>query len=270
MISGSFEARVEKHAITVPQWVALRTLYDVEKITPLEAAERIGVDKSTFSRMLDRLEAKSLVTRLTHNADGRSFFVALTDSARALVVAIAKEADTNDALFFGHITPKEQETLRNLILQLLKATGGHSKIALKALTTRKEKMMNIQEIKDAIALSLSKEISFPELIERLTKAGAERYTVDFVAKLIHYYGKENEYFSYCIESENFGLPASTFCEESIRNAIEAAQALLIDYETFAQRVIDGGAAQYQIFFKERKQLYLGREGSVYAYPFPQF
>lgn len=123
MISGSFEARVEKYAITVPQWVALRTLYDAQKITPLEAAERIGVDKSTFSRMLDRLEAKGLVTRLTHGSDGRSFFVALTDSARALVVTIAKEADTNDALFFGHITPQEQETLRGLILQLLKGNG---------------------------------------------------------------------------------------------------------------------------------------------------
>ncbi|MCE2950575.1 MAG: hypothetical protein ACK50V_06405 [Alphaproteobacteria bacterium] len=131
-------------------------------------------------------------------------------------------------------------------------------------------MMNIQEIKEAIALSLNKELSFPQLIDRLMKAGAERYTVDFAAKLIHYYGQENEYFSYCIESENFGLPASAFCEESIRNAIEAAQAQLIDYETFAERVIAGGTAQYQIFFKERKQLYLGREGSVYACPFPQF
>ena len=57
-------------------------------------------------------------------------------------------------------------------------------------------MMNIQELKEAIALSLNKEISFPQLIDRLMKAGAERYTVDFAAKLIHYYGQENEYFSY--------------------------------------------------------------------------
>src|ERR1700722_1402707 len=83
-IHNSFESKLNHRNISVAQWVVLRTLYDEKGIGVMEAAKMIGIDKSSLSRMIDRLIDRGLVVR-TQGDDRRSVNLSLTAAAKKLV-----------------------------------------------------------------------------------------------------------------------------------------------------------------------------------------
>jgi len=122
-VSESFAARLLRHDISVEQWVVLRTLYDHQGVTLNRAAELIGVDKSSLSRMMERLVKRGWVSR-QEGGDRRSIELSLTTVSRALVPKLAKLADENDAAFFHTLSQKKRTEFLATIQQLLRANGG--------------------------------------------------------------------------------------------------------------------------------------------------
>lgn len=122
-VSHSFAARVERHGVSVAQWVVLRTLYDQDNISLVEAAKLVGVDKSSLSRMMERLVAKKLVTRMDSKDDGRAMRLTLSPAGRKLVPVLAKEADDNDHAFFKALSNTEREKFLKTVTDLLHAHG---------------------------------------------------------------------------------------------------------------------------------------------------
>jgi DNA-binding MarR family transcriptional regulator len=123
-VSHSFAERLEKQDISVAQWVVLRTLYDSSGsgVTLNEAAAQVGVDKSSLSRMVERLVQKRLVNR-TEGDDRRSLGLTLTAAGKKLVPQLARLADENDAAFFHTLNPKQRAEFLATIKQLLTANG---------------------------------------------------------------------------------------------------------------------------------------------------
>ena len=121
-VSESFAARLSAHDISVAQWVVLRSLYDQEELTLNEAAARVGVDKSSLSRMMDRLEARGLVRRKA-GADRRSIGLSLTATARKLVPQLAELADQNDRQFFKPLPVAQRKEFLQTLQFLLKKNG---------------------------------------------------------------------------------------------------------------------------------------------------
>ncbi len=119
-VSHSFAERLAGRDISVPQWVVLRTLYDSSGITLNEAAAQVGVDKSTLSRMVERLVRKGLVKR-AEGDDRRSVGLALTPTGKKQVPQLAQLADENDVAFFNTLAPKQRAELLATIKQLLTA-----------------------------------------------------------------------------------------------------------------------------------------------------
>jgi DNA-binding MarR family transcriptional regulator len=119
-VSESFALRLEKQGVSVAQWVVLRTLYDGPGVTLNHAAELIGVDKSTLSRMMDRLVKKGWVDR-SAGGDRRSVELKLTAAARALVPRLARLADENDAALFRALSAKQRNEFLATIQHLLHA-----------------------------------------------------------------------------------------------------------------------------------------------------
>src|SRR5277367_3545301 len=76
-VSHRFAERLETQEVTVAQWVVLRALYDASGVTLNQAAKQVGVDKSSLSRMVERLVHKGLVNRLA-GGDRRSVGLHLT------------------------------------------------------------------------------------------------------------------------------------------------------------------------------------------------
>ena len=121
-VSHGFAERLAGQDISVAQWVVLRTLYDSSGVTLNEAAAQVGVDKSSLSRMVERLVQKRLVNR-TQGDDRRSVGLALTPAGKKLVPHLAQLADENDVAFFDMLSPKKRAEFLATIKQLLTANG---------------------------------------------------------------------------------------------------------------------------------------------------
>lgn len=121
-VSYSFADRLAKEDVSVPQWVLLRTLYGHDKITLNQLAQWVGLDKSSVSRMVERLVQRKLVNR-AEGSNRRCLGISLTPGAEKLVPRLAKHADENDETFFNSLSEKQRREFLAVIKQLLDANG---------------------------------------------------------------------------------------------------------------------------------------------------
>ena len=122
-VHHSFTQRLEKYDISVEQWVVLRTLFDREGTSLQEAAQLIGVDNSSLSRMIERLVKKGLLVRVMHSKDRRTIVLSLSSKAKELVPLLAQQADINDVEFFKVIASPQRDLLVDLIKEILAKNG---------------------------------------------------------------------------------------------------------------------------------------------------
>lgn len=120
-VSGAFARRVQSEGVSIAEWVALRILHDGEHRTPGELAAAMGMTRGALTKIVDKLDAKLLLTRAIDPNDARSQLLALTSAGRRLLARLARHADENDAHYFGALTTKEQAQLRCLLEKLVRA-----------------------------------------------------------------------------------------------------------------------------------------------------
>ncbi|MFC5451530.1 MarR family winged helix-turn-helix transcriptional regulator [Paenibacillus aestuarii] len=72
----------QTHNLTSEQWSLLMSLHNEEGISQKELAERTEKDPANVTRILDQLERKGLVRRVTNPEDRRSFNMFVTESGR--------------------------------------------------------------------------------------------------------------------------------------------------------------------------------------------
>jgi DNA-binding MarR family transcriptional regulator len=114
--------RLLKYNISVEQWTLLRVLYSSNGLSLVEIAQIIGVDKSSISRMIERLVQRGFVLR-NDGKDRRSVNVSLTNGGKSLVLKLTKLADENEATFFKSLSEDKRHNLINTIKSLLKENG---------------------------------------------------------------------------------------------------------------------------------------------------
>lgn len=122
-VSQTFARKVERHGVTVAEWVLMRQLLDEEALAPSRLAERMGMTRGAITKLADRLIAKSLLTRKADPDDGRAQTLALTAKGRRLVPELAALADANDAEFFDHLAPKDRATLLRILRGIVEKRG---------------------------------------------------------------------------------------------------------------------------------------------------
>jgi DNA-binding MarR family transcriptional regulator len=119
-VSAEFARAVEARGVSVSEWVALRTLFDAPESTHGALVAALGMTKGAVSKVVSRLQDKGLVTRAAHDADARAQLLALTRAGRALVPALARDADANDQRFFGHLSAKQRRELMALLQEMVR------------------------------------------------------------------------------------------------------------------------------------------------------
>jgi DNA-binding MarR family transcriptional regulator len=122
-VSHAFSLKLQGRDVTVAEWVVMRELFERESVAPSEIAERIGMTRGAVSKLVDRLEAKSLVTRSAGREDRRYQALALTQAGRALVPQLAALADQNDAEFFGHLDPAARAQIEQAMKEIVRRRG---------------------------------------------------------------------------------------------------------------------------------------------------
>lgn len=105
--------------LTSRQGVVLMNCARHEANTPAELAVFNGLDISSMSRMLDRLEKKGLLTRSRSKTDRRKVFVELTPKGQAFLrKGIPVAARVAIGAWRG-VTKQEKRVLRNIVYKIL-------------------------------------------------------------------------------------------------------------------------------------------------------
>jgi MarR family transcriptional regulator, organic hydroperoxide resistance regulator len=98
--------------------VVLAALESGSRQTQLALAQSLGVDKTTMTSLLDRLEARGLITRCTDAHDRRARIPALTDAGRRVQAEVMNARDQAESAVLARFSAQERHLLRDLLARL--------------------------------------------------------------------------------------------------------------------------------------------------------
>ena len=106
--------------ISLDQWLVLGPVWKNDGISQKDIAEYCGKDKTSITKIIDTLEKKNLVVRVTDQLDHRVKRVVLSQKGRELFLsALPVMAQTRDELRSG-ISDKEIEALKTILNKIYK------------------------------------------------------------------------------------------------------------------------------------------------------
>lgn len=120
---AAHDQALEQFGVTSRQGIALMNCARGEANTPVELAMLNGLDVSSMSRMLDRLEKKGLLRRSRTTEDRRKVIVRPTAKGRALVAKATPTAARVAAAAWRGVTQRERQTLRDIVRKILGNLG---------------------------------------------------------------------------------------------------------------------------------------------------
>lgn len=91
-VNQYFKTRLAPHGVTPGQYGILKCLWDENGLTVKQIAERMYLDSSTITGLLDRMEQKGLIKRGPDPSDRRALSVVLTAEGQGL------EGPVNEAI----------------------------------------------------------------------------------------------------------------------------------------------------------------------------
>ncbi|WP_413558661.1 MarR family winged helix-turn-helix transcriptional regulator [Bdellovibrio sp. HCB209] len=92
-------------------------------LMPSEIAQKVGVTQATISGLINSLEKAQLVARTTHEKDGRSFVIKLTEKGEGVLREIAPGWYTGLTNFFGQFNEQEQKMLNEILAKMSQNIG---------------------------------------------------------------------------------------------------------------------------------------------------
>jgi len=120
-------ACVAPDGVTADQFVLLSALSDGDGVTQQDLVRRMSSDPNTVRAMLVRLEARGLVARERHPADGRAWRVLLTPDGRRLFKRLWARSDPLRARLRTAFRPDEVTVLVALLHRVGAAVGPHNR-----------------------------------------------------------------------------------------------------------------------------------------------
>ena len=115
--------------LTSTQAKVLFQIYKFQSYRPSDIGKMLNVDKSSITRMVDRLEKKDLIKRQPDPEDRRSFLLYLTDKGRALVAeAMPLAMNALDELEQA-LNEEEKAQLRHCLKKIVTSYMGEECLA---------------------------------------------------------------------------------------------------------------------------------------------
>jgi MarR family transcriptional regulator, organic hydroperoxide resistance regulator len=114
------------HGLTgARDWIVLSALAAGPRQTQLSLAQSLGLDKTTMTSLLDRMESRGLITRSTDSHDRRARIPALTEDGQRIQAQVTSARDRVEAGLLNGFTADEQAQLRGLLTRLTVAASDH-------------------------------------------------------------------------------------------------------------------------------------------------
>jgi uncharacterized protein YbcV (DUF1398 family) len=111
--------------------------------------------------------------------------------------------------------------------------------------------------------------NFPAIVQSLSAAGFESYTIDYRRHTATYYRADGDSVELATEASDSPV-AAAFQAELVAQAVRAAQANApgYTYRGFCEQVKAAGCAGYMVSFLGRRVVYQGRTGETHVEHFP--
>jgi DNA-binding MarR family transcriptional regulator len=119
LLTGEVDAALEPRGLTSAQWVPLLKLHFGEASTVAELARTCQLDPGAMTRLLDRLEAKGLVTRVRSSEDRRVVNLELTREGREAAKQIPPALCTIQNAYLHGLSMEEWQQLKDLLRRVL-------------------------------------------------------------------------------------------------------------------------------------------------------
>jgi DNA-binding MarR family transcriptional regulator len=125
---GSFLSDVvEPHGLSVRTWVVLSTVASNPDMTQLALGSALGLDKTTVTAAIDRLEGAGLVSRREAPGDRRARVVDITEAGRQLAEKVELETSARQAAILAGVDRADLDSMTRTLQQL--AFGPFTKSA---------------------------------------------------------------------------------------------------------------------------------------------
>lgn len=124
-INNTFEAEINNalkmYDLTKVQFDVLRYLdcNQDNRVTQRDIEKYFGISNPTVSGILDRLESKHLITRITSNEDARYKYIKQTDKAKLLHTKLRSHMDSKEKQLKANFSKEEEESLLYLLQKIL-------------------------------------------------------------------------------------------------------------------------------------------------------
>ena len=111
-------ARLAIYDITPAHYGVLSCLWEKEFVTPKQISESLCLDTSTISGVLDRMQKKDLISRLTDSEDRRSVQVTITDKGRELKEPVQQIIEEVNREIMQIFSEEDQEKLKDALWKI--------------------------------------------------------------------------------------------------------------------------------------------------------
>lgn len=120
---------------------------------------------------------------------------------------------------------------------------------------------------EAVRGSLTGELTFPEIIGRLSAIGVERYHADYGRQENTFYLADGQSIVVAVPHESWPT-ATEFSATAVESAVRQSQRGEHTYPDFVRKTMSAGCVGYFVQITGRRAIYFGRNGESHTELFP--
>jgi MarR family transcriptional regulator, organic hydroperoxide resistance regulator len=127
---GALDEAAREHGLSgARDWIVLSAIAAGPRQTQLALAHSLGLDKTTMTSLLDRLESAGLVTRDQDSRDRRARIPGLTETGTRVQHELIAARDRAEAAVLSQLSADEQRVLRAMLGRLADGPADDQKAA---------------------------------------------------------------------------------------------------------------------------------------------
>lgn len=118
MVFSEMKNELKVVDLTPVQYGVLKCLWEKHMSSPKEIADCMGIENSTISGILERMEKKGLIRREIDENDRRYIKISLTDASRRLEKPVDEIVENVNKVVLEPFTEEEIKNLKNYLSRL--------------------------------------------------------------------------------------------------------------------------------------------------------